>query len=156
MPLSRNLRTLTSWNHLGHSRPVTGLLKLFYPSKHSLALSSRSCDRFVASSKVILYPVFSDFRKINGFSKVYHFFHLSLRYEKYLCEDEYIGVVTKPKSAQMHKSTLYYKYTYLLTPRRRALLEKITGSQLFKNFPTSYKSRRFITAITRAHQLSLT
>ena len=156
MPLSRNLRTLTSWNHLGHSRPVTRLLKLFYPSKHSLALSSRSCDRFVASSKVILYPVFSDFRKINGFSKVYHFFHLSLRYEKYLCEDEYIGVVTKPKSAQMHKSTLYCKYTYLLTPRRRALLEKITGSQLFKNFPTSYKSRRFITAITRAHQLSLT
>jgi len=26
MPLSRNLGTLTSWNPLGHSRPVTGLL----------------------------------------------------------------------------------------------------------------------------------
>ena len=26
MPLSRNLGTLTSWNPLGHSRPLTGLL----------------------------------------------------------------------------------------------------------------------------------
>ena len=29
VPLSRNLGTLTSWNHLGHSRPVMGLLCLF-------------------------------------------------------------------------------------------------------------------------------
>jgi hypothetical protein len=28
-PLSRNLGTLTSWNALGHSRPVTGLLYLY-------------------------------------------------------------------------------------------------------------------------------
>ena len=28
MPLSRNLGTLTSWNPLGHYRPVTGLLYL--------------------------------------------------------------------------------------------------------------------------------
>jgi hypothetical protein len=28
--LSRNLGTLTSWNPLGHSRPVTGLLYLFF------------------------------------------------------------------------------------------------------------------------------
>ena len=28
MPLSRNLENLTSWNPLGHSRPVTGLLYL--------------------------------------------------------------------------------------------------------------------------------
>jgi len=28
VPLSRNLGTLTSWNPLGHSRPVTGLLYL--------------------------------------------------------------------------------------------------------------------------------
>jgi len=26
VPLSRNLETLTSWNPLAHSRPVTGLL----------------------------------------------------------------------------------------------------------------------------------
>jgi hypothetical protein len=29
VPLSRNLGTITSWNPLGHSRPVTGLLYLF-------------------------------------------------------------------------------------------------------------------------------
>ena len=29
VPLSRNLGTLTSWNPLGHSRPVTGLLYLY-------------------------------------------------------------------------------------------------------------------------------
>jgi hypothetical protein len=29
MPLSRNLGTLTSWNPLGHSRPVTGLIYLY-------------------------------------------------------------------------------------------------------------------------------
>ena len=29
MPLSCNLGTLTSWNPLGHSRPVTGLLDLY-------------------------------------------------------------------------------------------------------------------------------
>ena len=29
VPLSRNLGTLTSWNPLGHSGPVTGLLYLY-------------------------------------------------------------------------------------------------------------------------------
>jgi hypothetical protein len=29
VPLSCNLRNLTSWNHLGHSRPVTGLILFF-------------------------------------------------------------------------------------------------------------------------------
>ena len=29
VPLSRNLGTLTSWNPLGHSRPVTGLIYLY-------------------------------------------------------------------------------------------------------------------------------
>jgi len=35
------------------------------------------------------------------------------------------------------------------------LLEKITGSQLVKKFPTFYVTRRFIAAFTRAHHLSL-
>ena len=30
MPLSRNMGTLTSWNPLGHFRPVTGLLYLYH------------------------------------------------------------------------------------------------------------------------------
>ena len=38
MPLSRNLGTLTSWNPLGLSRPVTGLLYL-YLVVHSTAPS---------------------------------------------------------------------------------------------------------------------
>jgi hypothetical protein len=44
--------------------------------------------------------------------------------------------------------------TYLLTPWRRVLLEKLTGSQLLKNFPAFYGTRRFITAFTSARQLS--
>ena len=31
VPLSRNLGTLTSWNPLGHSRPVMGLIYFFLP-----------------------------------------------------------------------------------------------------------------------------
>ena len=30
VPLSCNLETLTSWNPLGHSRPVTGVLYLYF------------------------------------------------------------------------------------------------------------------------------
>jgi hypothetical protein len=43
---------------------------------------------------------------------------------------------------------------YWLTPKSRALLE-ITGSQLVKKFPAFYETRRFISAFTKAHQLSL-
>jgi hypothetical protein len=45
--------------------------------------------------------------------------------------------------------------TYLLTPRSTVLLEKLTGSQLIKKFPTFYGIRRFITAYTSARQLSI-
>jgi hypothetical protein len=50
---------------------------------------------------------------------------------------------------------LYYIYTYLLTPWSRVLLEKLTGLQLVKKFPAFYGTRRFITALTSAHHLSL-
>jgi hypothetical protein len=42
-----------------------------------------------------------------------------------------------------------------LPPRRRVLLEKLTGPQLVKKFSTFYESRRFITAFTKACHLSL-
>ena len=45
--------------------------------------------------------------------------------------------------------------SYLLTPWSRAHLEKLTGSQLVKNFPTFYGTRRFITTFTSAHHLSI-
>jgi hypothetical protein len=50
---------------------------------------------------------------------------------------------------------LNYLLTYLITPGTRALLEKLTGSQLVKKFPTFYGTRRFITAFTNACHLSL-
>jgi hypothetical protein len=37
----------------------------------------------------------------------------------------------------------------------RAFLEKLKGYQLVKKFQVFYGSRKFITAFTRAHQLSL-
>ena len=45
--------------------------------------------------------------------------------------------------------------TYLLTPWCRVLLEKLTGLQLVKKFPTFYGTRRFITALTSVRHLSL-
>ena len=47
------------------------------------------------------------------------------------------------------------KHTYLLTPRCRVLLEKLTGLQLVKKFPAFYGTRRFITALTSVRHLSL-
>jgi len=44
---------------------------------------------------------------------------------------------------------------YLLHPRNRVLLEKLTGSQLIKKFPAFYGTRRFITAFTSARHLSV-
>jgi hypothetical protein len=46
-------------------------------------------------------------------------------------------------------------HTDLLTPWSRILLEKLTGLQLVKKFPTFYGTRRFITAVTSARHLSL-
>ena len=45
--------------------------------------------------------------------------------------------------------------TYLLTPWCRVLLEKLTSLQLVKKFPTFQGTRRFITALTSVHHLSL-
>jgi hypothetical protein len=50
---------------------------------------------------------------------------------------------------------LTYLITYLLTPYSTVLLEKLTGLQLVKKFPTFYGTRRFITAFTSARHLSL-
>ena len=45
--------------------------------------------------------------------------------------------------------------TYLLTPRSRALLVKLTGSAASQEIPRIFGTRRFITVITSARQLSL-
>ena len=48
-----------------------------------------------------------------------------------------------------------HKLTYLLTPWCRVLLEKLTGLQLVKKFPTFHGTQRFITALTSVRHLSL-
>ena len=48
-----------------------------------------------------------------------------------------------------------YLLTYLLTPWCRVLLEKLTGLQLVKKFPTFLGTRRFITARKRFRQFYL-
>jgi len=45
--------------------------------------------------------------------------------------------------------------SYLLTPWCRVLLEKLTGLQLVKKFPAFHGTRRYITALTSVHHLSL-
>ena len=50
---------------------------------------------------------------------------------------------------------LTYLLTFLLTPRSRVLLEKLTGLQPVKKFPAFYGTRRFITVLTSACQLYL-
>jgi hypothetical protein len=45
--------------------------------------------------------------------------------------------------------------TFLLSPWSMVLLEKHTGSQVLKKFSAYYGTRRFITAFTGAHHLSL-
>jgi len=47
------------------------------------------------------------------------------------------------------------RYTYLLIPWCRVLLEKLTGLQLVKKFPAFHGTRRFITARTSVRHLSL-
>ena len=44
---------------------------------------------------------------------------------------------------------------YLLTPRSRVLLEKLTSFQLAKKISAFYANRIFITAFARARHLSL-
>ena len=50
---------------------------------------------------------------------------------------------------------LTYLLYYLLIPRCRVLLEKLTGLQLVKKFPAFHGTRRFITALASVRHLSL-
>ena len=51
--------------------------------------------------------------------------------------------------------SLQVSISYLLTPWRRILLEKLTGLQLVKKFPAFHGTRRFITALTSVRHLPL-
>jgi len=52
-------------------------------------------------------------------------------------------------------NTITYLLTFLLTPRSRFLLEKLTGFQLVKKFLALYGNRRFITTFTSARHQSV-
>ena len=67
----------------------------------------------------------------------------------------YVGVhVNYPLFSSDFNETLIF-YTYLLTPRCRVLLEKLTGLQLVKKFPAFHGTPRFITTLTSVRHLSL-
>ena len=67
-----------------------------------------------------------------------------------------LSSVSYPRNYLQHlKVFRVFKITYLLIPRSRVLLEKLTGFQLVKKFPAFYGTRRFIIAVTSAHHLSL-
>ena len=57
MPLSWNLGTLTSWNPLGHSRPVTGLLLLLCPI-HKFVILCSGEHRLQIQYKVLIQILF--------------------------------------------------------------------------------------------------
>ena len=48
-----------------------------------------------------------------------------------------------------------FKYTFILTVWSRVFHEKLTGSQLVKEFPELYETQRFIAVFRSAFQLSL-
>jgi len=54
-----------------------------------------------------------------------------------------------------HYYLLFKPLTYLLTPRSRVLLEKLTGSAASQEIPRILGTRRFITVHTNARHLSL-
>ena len=58
MPLSRNLGTLTSWNPLGHSGPVTGLLYFYYEvgTERSQLVCGDKCARRFPSLPTLEFP----------------------------------------------------------------------------------------------------
>ena len=73
------------------------------------------------------------------------------------------AIISAPPKGKFVNKTTFRKniswsmlcITYLRTPWRRVLLEKLTGLKLVKKFPAFYGTRRFITAFTSAHHLSL-
>ena len=85
----------------------------------------------------------------------------------FLIEETYIGlrlsvttdfIIARVSTYFLTYSLPYlitHSLTYLLTPWSWVLLEKLTGSQLGKKFPTYYGTRRFITTFTSACHLSL-
>jgi len=56
----------------------------------------------------------------------------------------YFAVIIKPNTQLLPTSLLTNLLTYLLTPWRRVLLEKLTGIQPVKKYRAFYGTRNFI------------
>ena len=61
----------------------------------------------------------------------------------------------EPNFLQLDRKEQIKVGKYLLTPWSRVLLEKLASLQLVKKFPAFYGTRRFLTALTSARDLSL-
>jgi hypothetical protein len=81
-----------------------------------------------------------------------------------ICRSQSLSFISEDKKLCSCRNVVFYcktylmsnvLLTYLLTPWSRVLLEKLTGLQLVKKFPTFYGVLRFITAFTSALHLSL-
>ena len=66
-----------------------------------------------------------------------------------------VNMITAFLACRLSFFSITYLLAYLLTPWCRVLLEKLTGLQLVKKFPAFHGTRRFITALTSVHHLSL-
>ena len=86
-------------------------------------------------------------------SNIFKHFYLCNHSELHTCSYD-------PFSHNHHYCDLPIYWTFLLyqsiyTPWCRVLLEKLTGLQLVKKFPSFHGTRRFITALTSVRHLSL-
>jgi hypothetical protein len=167
--LSWNLGTLTSWNPLGHSRPVTGLI-LFYLFKDAnllyiTAFFSTAFWKSIANGHCIQRKKF-----LRGWLP-------SLYERQHVTWQPSLSNIDKMRPAHFPvlRDTLEgcsvvqffthvvstYPYvrddllTYILPAYSRVLLEKLTGLQLVKKFSAFYGTRKFITAFTSACHMSL-
>jgi len=153
VPLSCNLGTLTSWNNLGHSRPVTGRLFTF---TFQLLLKRRlwfTCnDIYNLCYCKWLSNISASIDRL-GKRKIPR--NLDAWNQCSLCTVRklagtfliYLGCSDATKGVKV--------LTCLLTPWCKVLLEMLTGLQLLKKFPAFHGTRRFITALTSVRQLSL-
>ena len=99
---------------------------------------------FTARSAVDFYPL-EDWNNLKIFESS------ALRYPK----EHALFYGSEPSSGSFTYDLLTYLLTYLLAPWSTVLLEKLTGVQLVKKFPAFYWTRRSITAVTTAHNLSI-
>jgi hypothetical protein len=160
--------------HLSQANQIKSLGVYLLSSKfknvNDVFHSSWTFQAFIGFMKSVLWKVRSQiqgnfssissiprFPKDECFSRVSHFRPFILEIRTICGWGWVLTYCNETKNAHrcIKISYIINTVTYLLIPRSRPLLEKVTGSQLVKKFVTFYGTRRFIIAITSALQLSL-